>query len=216
MEYSPLEQEIYSLREEVSRTKRDFGVEYALPSLRLLYSKMLEHGGYGVGELLRLPLHLQQANKFEEALEIMDDLAIKFSDPYSISAIADKRRLMLQREKRYLEAVTDGITSYLFNLLGLHKSATQNSESVKDTVSDDEYTLIVRTHFANNVQYCLEQIRTMQSEDYIKDMLLKLLKKAKRTDLLDELTQLILHQIKDLSNLGVILFEKQLRQVIET
>ncbi|WP_281885616.1 hypothetical protein [Paenibacillus sp. YYML68] len=214
MNWSPLDREIYELRDHVQLAKQQGGYSAAIEPLRILHAKMLEHGGYGVTELLRLPLYLQQAGKFVEALEEINRLTSRFTEPLSISVIVDKRRLMFQREKRFLEAIPDGVFSYFFEMLSLYQSAAENMKNMDYFYSEEGESIQLCEHFNNNAQFCLDKIQTMQSHEYIHDMLLKLLKKAKRTDLLDELTDLINYHLKDLHSFDVPLFDKQIRQIL--
>ena len=122
--------------------QKDAGIlEYAILFLRKAYNEINRSKfEYPVSTFLRLPLYLQQAKKFNEALSEFNILLSvgypnqardKVIIAYDKSKIYDKMRLSFQREGKYDLAVKYGIFSELFSIIGDIK---QKRYSKKDAI----------------------------------------------------------------------------------
>lgn len=126
---TPSETETRKLLAEATRKKDDGDFGGACGLLRQAYARLNYSDSEPIETYLRLPLYLQKAGLADEALAEARWLLENFHHslpkverlclPMTRSAIYDKLRLILQREKRYEEAVRYGVLSHLSWAQGL-------------------------------------------------------------------------------------------------
>ena len=163
--------------------KKDGNLEAAISLLKKAYESIAAtDDSYRVETFLRLPLYLQEAGRKDEAWNEFQKIltngypnqsGLEYPElvPMANSAIYDKMRLFLQREGRNGEAVKYGLFSHLSWSTGLYLQ--KRRDEFKDYI-------------------------TSESIDYI---VLKLLKKANKTDLLIKISKLIKHEIRNIPNI---------------
>ncbi len=148
---------------------------------------------YGVNTFLRLPLYLQEAKKPEEAWKEFNNLLAKgfvnqLNNPDLVpmynSEIYDKMRLFLQREGRNSEAEKYGVFSHFSCATGLFLQ--KRTSEFKDLIS----------------------AKTLE------DKVLKLLKKAKKPNLSEQISSLIKHEVKNIPNIDYGTLSKKIDKVI--
>jgi ribosomal protein S20 len=170
-----------TLLKEATAKRKAGDLENAIKLLRDAY-KEIGKGSviYPVNIFLRLPLYLQEAKRNDEAWREFNLLLRKgypnqMSNPEIIpmdhSIIYDKMRLFLQREGKSILAVRFGIFSYLSWAIGLYRQKR-----------DDE-------------------LKTYTSKETLRNTVKKLLKKAKKENLLEKLCPVVEEQIEYLPNI---------------
>ena len=122
---SGLDEEIGELLKEATAAKAT-NPDAAVARLRTAYAKIARTKTvYPVETFLRLPMYLQAAGRGAEALEELDRLFVagypNWSDSDALrlmdqATVSDKRRLVLQREKRFAEAVPAGVLSWVLEI----------------------------------------------------------------------------------------------------
>jgi tetratricopeptide (TPR) repeat protein len=166
------------LLKEATSAKKSGNLDEAVSLLRKAYKAISKNDlDYGVKTFLRLPLFLQEAGKAEEAWDEFHRLLTKGYPnqsedsqliPMSHSEIYDKMRLFLQREGRNNEATKYGIFSHLSWASGLYLQ--KRKDEFKDFVAAET----------------------------IEDTVMKLLKKDKKANLSDEISNLVKHEINNI------------------
>jgi len=164
------------LLKEATVKKKAGDLDGAIESLRKAYAEMKGNGEeWGVRPLLRLPMYLQEAGRNDEAWGEFNGLIHRRLSGQDTSLammdqsiIYDKMRLFLQREKKTDYAIRIGILSYLSWATGL----------------------------------CLQE-RTDELADYLsreklETAMLKLLKKAKREELLEHICNIVEEETRNL------------------
>jgi len=166
------------LLKEATAAKQSGNLCEAISLLRTAY-KGISKGDldYGTKTFLRLPLYLHEANRQEEAWNEFNDLLYKgypnqSNDaqliPMNHSEIYDKMRLFLQREGKNDEALKYGIFSHLSWATGLF------------------------------LQKRRSEFKDFISAETLEDIVLKLLKKAKKTNLSEKISGLVKHEVKNI------------------
>lgn len=171
------------LLKEATRQKDEGNLDLAIETLRRAYAEIGQsYVSYSIDTFLRLPLYLQKAGRNDEAWDEFNLLVTRgFPNqlqnlevlPMERSQIFDKMRLFLQREKKFDLAVRFGIWSFISWAIGLARQ--KRTRELNSYIS------------RSNVADCVEN----------------LLKKAKKSDVLDELTQLVVSERKRLPNIDV-------------
>lgn len=170
-----------TLLKEATAKRKVGDLENAIKLLREAY-KEIGKGSiiYSVDTFLRLPLYLQEAKRNDEAWREFNLLLTKgypnqMNDPELIpmyhSIIYDKMRLFLQREGKSELAVRFGIFSYLSWAIGLYRQKR----------NDELRVYALRENFEETIR--------------------KLLKKAKKEDLVEKVSTIVEEQIKRLPNI---------------
>jgi len=183
-----------TLLKEVTAKKKAGDLENAIKLLREAYKEINKSSTvYPVDVFLRLPLYLQEAKRNDEAWREFNLLLTKgypnqMNNPELIpmdhSIIYDKTRLFLQREGKNELAVRFGILSYLSWAIGLYKQRR----------NDELKAYIFKENLENTIR--------------------KLLKKAKKEDLVERLSTIVEEQIKRLPNIDFGGLTKQIDGVI--
>jgi len=170
-----------ALLKEATAKRKAGDLENAIKLLRDAY-KEIGNGStiYPVNIFLRLPLYLQEAKRNDEAWREFNLLLTKgypnqMNNPELIpmdhSIIYDKMRLFLQREGRSKLAVKFGIFSYLSWAIGLYRQKRK------------------------------DELKAYTSRETFEKTIRKLLKKAKKEDLVEKISVIIEEQIKRLPNI---------------
>lgn len=167
-----------SLLKEATTAKKSGNLDEAATLLRKAYAAISKSDlDYGAKTFLRLPLLLQEAGKFDDAWDEFHHLLTKGYPnqskdsqlvPMSHSDIYDKMRLFLQREGRNDEAVKYGLFSHLSWASGLYLQSRR--DEFKDFIDAETIDTVVT----------------------------KLLKKAKKANLSEKVSNLIKHEIKNI------------------
>ncbi len=135
---------------------------------------------YSIETFLRLPLYLQAAHRSEEAIIEFNNLLengypnqLKLKDiiPMEHSRIYDKMRLFYQREKQNEKAISYGLYSILLDCLGLY------------------------------LQKRIKELEANKNIIFIKQRITPLLKKAKKIENLDKISNILLDEINKLPNI---------------
>ena len=162
--------------------KKAGDMDAAIDCLRNAYKEIAKTSiNYAVPTYLRLPLYLQHANRNDEAWSEFNKLIAEGHPnqmrtrellPMDHSQIYDKMRLFLQREKQARKAVKFGVFSHLSWAQGLYFQGRK------------------------------DELKHYISRQSIDDLLEKLLKKAKRTDMKDNLLGVIMMNIKNFPSIS--------------
>lgn len=166
---------------EATAAKKTGNIDEAISLLRKAY-KTIPRGpfDYDIKTFLRLPLYLQEANRPEEAWDEFNNLLKKSSDeqsdypeliPMSHSLIYDKMRLFSQREGRNTEAVKYGIFSHFSWATGLF------------------------------LQKRNDEFKDCTTAETLENLVAGLLKKAKKENLTNKLSNTLKHEIKNIPNI---------------
>lgn len=177
--------------------ERDAGnLDKAVETLRQAYAEIAQsYVSHSVDTFLRLPLYLQKAGRNDEAWREFNLLLTQgFPNqiqnlellPMEHSQIFDKMRLFLQREKKFDLAVRFGIWSYISWAIGLTRQ--RRNRELKSYLHKD------------NVHDCVET----------------LVKKAKRTDLLEPLAALVINEIQYLPKIDIADFGRRIDEIVFT
>lgn len=160
-----------NLLKKAAEFKRKGEIGKAVRLLRQAYAEIARGEIiYPVQTFLRLPMYLQELGKPDEAWGefnrlILEGYPNQMKDPGLIpmdySIIYDKMRLSLQRESKNDLAVRFGIFSHIYWLIGLHKQARRR------------------------------ELEEHLSSDTLRELVQKLLKKAKKSERVDELLAVI-------------------------
>lgn len=180
------------LLKEATARKKAGDLDGAIESLREAFSQTGEDGGgYGLKALLRLPMYLQEAGRSDEAWGELNELILRMSSGQDkslammdISIIYDKMRLFRQREKKPEGAVIFGIFSYLSWATGLH------------------------------MQERLEELEDYVSREKLEATILKLLKKAKKGDLLEQICDIVEEETRSLPHSDLNQISKKVNQAL--
>jgi hypothetical protein len=170
-----------TLLKEATAQKNAGDLENAIKLLRETYQEISQGSTiYPVDTFLRLPLYLQEAKRNDEAWREFNILLTKgypnqMNNPELIpmdhSIIYDKMRLFLQREGKSELAVRFGIFSYLSWAIGLYRQKRN------------------------------DELKAYASRESLEDTIRKLLKKAKKQDLIEKVSTIVEEQIKHLPNI---------------
>lgn len=165
------------LLKKATSAKKSGNLDEAISLLRKAYKAISKNDlDYGVKTFLRLPLLLQEAGRLEEAWDEFHRLLTtgypnQSKDPQLVpmnhSEIYDKLRLFLQREERNDEAIKYGIFSHLSWASGLY------------------------------LQKRRDEFKDFIAAETIDDIVMKLLKKAKKANLSEKVSNLVKHEIKN-------------------
>jgi len=176
-------------------SKRKIGdLENAIKLLRKAY-KEIEKSSiiYPVNTFLRLPLYLQEVKRNDEAWREFNLLLTKGYPnqmnnseliPMDHSIIYDKMRLFLQREGKSELAVRFGIFSYLSWAIGLYRQKRK------------------------------DELKAYTSREALEKTTRKLLKKAKKEDLIEKINVIVEQQIKRLPNIEFDEVAKRIDEII--
>lgn len=172
--------------------KKAGDLDGAIELLREAYAEMEENGEeWGVNPLLRLPMYLQAAGRNDEAWSEFNELILRRSsgqDPklvtMDLSIIYDKMRLFRQREKKPDDAVIFGVFSYLSWARGLH------------------------------MQERLDELADHISRKKVEEAILKLLKKAKREELLERICDIVEDDAQSLPHVDFGQLSKKVSQTL--
>lgn len=189
---SKTEEKISELLREATAKKDSGNIDEAVNCLKKAYKKISKTKiDYTIATFLRLPLYLQKGKKAEEAWKEFNNLLKKgypnqssFSKNIDKSKIYDKMRLFMQRGKKPIEAVQYGIMSIFFDLLSCYKAMKQEKNE----------------KFKNNLQ---ERYNIITSKESYRDEVKKLLKKAKKQNLLNEICSIVESNIKQIPNINI-------------
>ena len=185
--------EPYELLKQATAKKKAGDLESAIKLLRDAYKKSGKGEiGVGIKDYLRLPAYLQEAGRNDEAWQELNNLLTKgypqqSNDPRIVpidhSAIYDAMRLFLQREGKNESAVRFGILSYICWGISLYRQSESKDE--------DRYFIIERK----------DRFKKDFSRENIELTVSKLLKKAKKEELVDKVSAIIEEYIKKLPNI---------------
>lgn len=183
-----------TLLKEATAKKKAADLENAIKLLREACKEISKSSTiYPVDVFLRLPLYLQEAKRNDEAWREFNLLLTKgypnqMNNPELIpmdhSIIYDKMRLSLQREGKNELAVRFGILSYLSWAIGLYKQRRN------------------------------DELKAYISKENLENTIRKLLKKAKKEDLVEKISAIVEEQIKRLPNIDFGELTKQIEGVI--
>jgi len=165
----------------------------AIRLLRQAYAE-IERGEivYPVQTFLRLPMYLQEFGKSDEAWGefnrlILEGYPNQMKDPGLVpmdhSIIYDKMRLFLQREGKNDLAVRFGTFSHIYWAIGLHKQTRR------------------------------QEVEEHLSSDALRELIQGLLKKAKKSERVDELLGVISTQIARFPNIDFSTFAESIDAV---
>lgn len=179
--FKPFKKDPDTLLKEAIDKRKAGDLENAIKLLREAYKEIGKRSIiYPVDTFLRLPLYLQEAKRNDEAWREFNILLTKgypsqMNNPELIpmdhSIIYDKIRLFLQREGKSELAVRFGIFSYISWAIGLYRQKR----------NDELGAYVSRGSFENTIR--------------------KLLKKAKKEDLVEKISSIVEEQIKRLPNI---------------
>lgn len=183
-----------TLLKEATAKKKAGDLKNAIKLLKEAYKEINRSSTvYPVDVFLRLPMYLQEAKRNDEAWREFKLLLTKgypnpMNNPELIpmdhSIIYDKMRLFLQREGKNELAVRFGILSYLSWAIGLYKQRRNN------------------------------ELKAYIFKENLENTIRKLLKKAKKEDLVERLSAIVEEQIKRLPNIDFGELTKQIDGVI--
>lgn len=183
-----------TLLKEATAKKKAGDLDNAIIILRKAYRE-IEKGDtiYTAKTFLRLPLYLQEANRNDEAWREFNLLLIngypgQLKSPglfhMDRSEIYDKMRLFLQREGKTKSAVRFGILSYISWAIGLYE------------------------------QKRYDELKQHSSKINIENELKKLLKKAKKEELLSNISEIVEKEINSIPNVNVNVLSKNIDRII--
>lgn len=183
-----------ALLKEATAKKKAGDLENAIKLLREAYQEINKGSAiYPVDTFLRLPLYLQEAKRNDEAWREFNILLTKgypnqMNDqeliPMDHSIIYDKMRLFLQREGKSDLAIRFGIFSYLSWAIGLYRQKRN------------------------------DELKIYTSRESLENTVRKLLKKAKKEDLIDKVTLIVEEQIRLLPNIDFGKLAKRIDEVV--
>lgn len=189
-----------TLLKEATVLKKEGKITQAIEKLRQAYVQISKTDtDYGIEVFLRLPLYLQEAGKKDEAWREFNYLLTSgyqnmFKATWSWhlmeSKIYDKMRLVLQRDGKPLMAISFGVLSYIKELRGELEKPTD--------IKDGDYII------------------KAQQLDSLNSMLEPLLKKAKKSEKMQECIILISEWIRSLPRIDDMIFEKKLLEIIKS
>lgn len=186
------------LLKQATQLKKDGNINEAVNVLRIANEEMNNSKTeYLVTQYLRLPQYLQQAGFNDEAWGEFNKLKLKFTSDLDQSLIEDKMRLFLQREKKFDEAIWMGILSYM------HR-ARHDSFLIKELKSEN--------HFQTKEK--VEELKEKYSINGIKKMLTPLLKKANKTDNLEELAFVLEKHLKKIPNINFTQIKSDIKNIV--
>jgi len=169
------------LLKEATSKKKSGDLDNAIKLLREAYRE-ISNGSiiYSVDTFLRLPLYLQEAKRNDEAwrefnLLLTEGYPNQMNDPELIpmdhSIIYDKMRLFLQREGKTELAIRFGVFSFLSWAIGLFRQKRK------------------------------DELETYTSRENIEETVRKLLKKAKKENLVEQVITIVEEQISHLPHI---------------
>ncbi len=183
-----------TLLKEATAKKKAGDLEGAIKLLREAYKGISKEAIiYPVATFLRLPLYLQEAGRSNEALQEFYTLLTK-GYPNQIKdeglifmnhkIIYDKMRLFFQREGKNDVAVRFGIFSYLSEAIALYHQKRKN------------------------------ELKVYVSRENLESTIKKLLKKAKKENLTENLASIVEEQIKYLPDINFEELTKRIDRVV--
>ena len=191
--------EISALLNEATAKKGNGEIDEAIKLLREAYSEIAQTNiDYTVTTFLRLPLYLQEAKRNDEAWREFNLLLTvgypnQLQTPGAIendeSIIYDKMRLFLQREDNNTLAIQYGILSYLSSAVGRY--------IIKDR---DEF---FKAQYENWI-----------SKNTYKKIIIKLLKKAKQEDKLQEICDVVQNWINVIPTEDILVVEEAVAKIV--
>ncbi len=144
---------------------------------------------HGIDVYLRLPRYLQEAGKSEEGWREFNNLLVKGypnmlegnrTRHYMESAVYDKMRLFLQREKRTAEAVVFGAKSIIFEIKAL---LTEWPSGPAESSQGKQH---LEQWHRKNLRMDMRSAESLRHRDRLSRELTKLLRRAKLLDRHDE------------------------------
>jgi hypothetical protein len=173
--------EPYELLKQATEKKKAGNLESAIRLLREAFKEITKGTTiYQVNIFLRLPMYLQEAGKGDEAWRELNTLLSsgypnQLRNPEIIpmdqSAIYDAMRLFLQREGKNGAAVKFGVLSYISWCIGLYKQGRNDELAIYTT------------------------------RENIELMMRKLLKKAKKEEVLAKISEIVVNHARRLPNI---------------
>ena len=174
-----------------TKKKKEGDLEGAIEILKKAYMEMEKQGmPPSPEEKIRLAMYLEKAGRNDEGWRELNKIGMEIGWPNSLreeipaasvfSILYDKKRLFLQREGKHKYAVQMGVFSYLFWALSRYLLYMDSDLSI-DIKDFKEYT----------------------SDENMEKYLLKLLKKAKKEDVLPQLMNIVRRQIKKMPNIDL-------------
>lgn len=194
------------LLKQATEKKKAGDLESAIRLLRDAY-KIISRGpmAYPVNTFLRLPAYLQEAGKGDEAWQELNNLLTKGYPnqsnnpgivPVDHSAICDGMRLFLQREGKNESAVKFGVLSYVCWALALYRQSQSNDE---DRFFTSERKARLREDF---------------SQENIESTVRKLLKKAKKEELVKKVSTIVEQYVNKLPNIKLGELAREIDEVV--
>ena len=176
---------------------------------------------YGVAPFLRVPRYLQQAGRQEEAWEEFQRL-LKGGYPnmqkgketwYQMeSAVYDKMRLFLQREKRLEEAVLYGVRSIIAGI----RVWTVPTDSRRHRLESEVPKIREREQerLRSSESHRMKRLQHEQAKETLDTQLTKLLKRARLQPCHDEALSLLCEWANDLPEADDVAYEAKLQNVL--
>jgi hypothetical protein len=168
-------------------------------------------GDLMVKERMRLPMYLQLAKRNDEGWRILNELNIKYTDVFSQAEIANQMRVFLQKEKKYTQAV-------LFSIWSICKEVERDRQNIQGSIeladqwasNKDDFGILSegrnekvygKTPKGNPItdsayKMFNDRIDGSISKEGVTDRILPLLKKAKKEQLTDNLSEAISKYLK--------------------
>jgi len=147
---------------------------------------------YSIEHYLRLPLYLQEAGRPRDAWVEFNNLLISHPEPGNLAMTYDKMRLFLQREGSNDRAITFGIFSIVCRAIHYYQIW---QEAIKiDGNSENRVTRSYNEH--SPFPFSKAFFEGYISKKNIELRLSPLLKKAKKTHLMEKLQDIILDEMK--------------------
>ncbi len=194
------------LLKQATAKKRAGDLESAIKLLRNSYKEISKSSiAYPVNTFLRLPAYLQEVGKSDEAWRELNNMLTKgypnqLNNPEIIpidhSAIYDAMRLFLQREGKNESAVKFGVLSYICWALALYRQSQSKDE--------DPFFIIERK----------DRLKKDFSRENIESTVTKLLRKAKKGELVQKVSAIIEEYIKKLPSIRLAELAEEIDRVV--
>lgn len=164
-----------------------------------------------VKERMRLPMYLQLAKLNDEGWRILNELNVQYTDVFSQAEIANQMRVFLQKEKKYTQAV-------LFSVWSICKEVERDRKNIQGSIdladqwatNKDDFGFLPegrkekvygKTPKGNPItdsayKMFNDRVADRLSKESVSDRILPLLKKAKKEQLVDNLSEAISKYLK--------------------
>lgn len=164
-----------------------------------------------VKERMRLPMYLQLAKRNDEGWRILNELNVQYTDVFSQAEIANQMRVFLQKERKYTQALVFSVWSICKeverdrkNIQGSIELADQlalNKEEFRSLTEGKKEELCGKTPNGNPItdssyQMLNDRIADIVEKEGVIGRIQPLLKKAKKEELLDSLSDSISAYLK--------------------